>query len=238
MRSARLAERRTAMRRLGLADRVAADREEHEYPGETESRLAASQTISGSRSCGLRQQKGVRENDGESAASRNRLLCRSTTASAGPCDNARDPLAFTATDAGLMRLAVARRSDMGAIVQGDPVRCGCALLCLGLLAGCDLSRRARKVSRSAAPAPSIHRHTNTVMTENDDGTASCGASGSTPSGACDVRRGLHRHPAIVPDAIRPFGNGGDILYAGRCLGNVRPLSASRPGEQQEETFEK
>ena len=44
---------------------------------------------------------------------------------------------------------------------------------------------------------------------------------------------------FVPDAIGPFGNGGDILYAGRCLSNISPpLPRVVEEKREEEIFEK
>src|SRR5258708_1703287 len=63
--------------------------------------------------------------------------------------------------------------------------------------------------------------TNTVMTENDDGVAerlrrdwiadALRAHAMCPTGyVIDTRR-------FIADANGPLGNGGDILYSGRCL---------------------
>jgi hypothetical protein len=79
------------------------------------------------------------------------------------------------------------------------------------------------------------------MTANDDGNAermrrdwivdALGSHGMCPDGyVIDTRR-------FVPDAIGPFGNGGDILYAGRCLVNVPPPPPVVE-EKKEEIFEK
>jgi len=75
--------------------------------------------------------------------------------------------------------------------------------------------------------------TNTVMTENDDGTAerlrrdwiadAVRANGMCPEGyVVDTRR-------FVPFAHGRFANGGHILYGGRCLGSSGPV-LSRPSE--------
>jgi len=119
-----------------------------------------------------------------------------------------------------------------------------ALLCLGLLAGCDLHQAREEGFAVSGPGAFLYTaHTNTVMTENDDGTAErlrreWIADAVRAHAMCgegyiiDTRR-------FVPDAIGPFGNGGDILYAGRCLSNVPPPSRRLVEEkQQEETFEK
>ena len=41
----------------------------------------------------------------------------------------------------------------------------------------------------------------------------------------------------VPDAVGPFGNGGDVLYSGHCVNNVPP-PVTLGQEQQDEVFEK
>jgi hypothetical protein len=96
-----------------------------------------------------------------------------------------------------------------------------ALLCLLSLAGC-LGSVHQEGFAPTGPASFLYSaHTNTVMTENDDGTAermrrdwiadALKAHSMCPEGyAINSRR-------FVPDAVGVFGNGGDILYAGRCL---------------------
>jgi hypothetical protein len=96
-----------------------------------------------------------------------------------------------------------------------------ALLCLLLLVGCVESARVEGFTASGPNAFLYSARTNTVMTENDDGTAerlrrewmadALQAHAMCANGyIVDARR-------FVPDAIGPFGNGGDILYTGRCL---------------------
>jgi hypothetical protein len=96
-----------------------------------------------------------------------------------------------------------------------------ALLCLLSLAGCVGSARVEGFAANGPGAFLYSAHTNAVMTKNDDGEAErlrrdwiadalqahamCGAGY-----VIDTRR-------FVPDAAGPFGNGGEILYAGRCL---------------------
>lgn len=95
------------------------------------------------------------------------------------------------------------------------------LLCALSLAGCVGSARIEGFSASGPKSFLYTAHTNTVMTANDDGTAerlrrewiadAVGAHSMCPVGyVIDTRH-------FVPDAIGPFGNGGDILYSGRCL---------------------
>ena len=102
-----------------------------------------------------------------------------------------------------------------------------ALLCLVLLAGCDIHQAREEGFAVSGPDAFLYSaHTNTVMTENDDGTAErlrrdWIADAIRSHAMCadgyvvDTRR-------FVPDAVGPFGNGGDILYAGRCLEQAAP----------------
>lgn len=104
-----------------------------------------------------------------------------------------------------------------------------ALLCLLSLAGCVGSARIEGFTAKSPSAFLYTAHTNTVMTENDDGTAerlrrdwiadAVQSHGMCPVGyVIDTRR-------LIPDADGPFGNGGDILYSGRCLGPGAPPPA-------------
>ena len=95
------------------------------------------------------------------------------------------------------------------------------LLCFASLVGCVGSDRIERFAASGPNSFLYSAHTSAVMTENDDGTAErlrrdwiadalrehsmCGAGY-----VVDTRR-------FVPDAVGPFGNGGEILYSGRCL---------------------
>jgi hypothetical protein len=96
-----------------------------------------------------------------------------------------------------------------------------ALLCVLVLAGCVGSAREEGFTATGVRSFLYSARTNTVMTENDDGTAerlrrewiadALGAHSMCPAGyVIDTRR-------FVPDGIGPFANGGDILYSGRCL---------------------
>ena len=96
-----------------------------------------------------------------------------------------------------------------------------ALVCLMSLAGCVGSARVEGFAATGPHAFLYSAHTNTVMTPNDDGEAerlrrdwiadAVQAHGMCAAGyVIDTRR-------FVPDAWGPFANGGDILYAGRCL---------------------
>ena len=119
-----------------------------------------------------------------------------------------------------------------------------ALLCLVLLAGCDIHQAREEGFAVNGPGAFLYSaHTNTVMTANDDGTAerlrrdwiadAVKAHAMCADGyVIDTRR-------FLPDAIGPFGNGGDILYAGRCLSNISPPPPRLVEEKrEEEIFEK
>ena len=94
------------------------------------------------------------------------------------------------------------------------------LLCLLSLCGCVGSARNEGFT-GCCNKFYYSAHTNTVITENDDGVAerlrrdwiadALGAHHMCPAGyVIDTRR-------FVPDAWGPFANGGNILYTGRCL---------------------
>ena len=67
------------------------------------------------------------------------------------------------------------------------------------------------------------------MTENDDGTAerlrrdwiadALQAHAMCPADTSSIQG------VLVPDADGPFGNGGEILYSGRCLQTAPPPPA-------------
>jgi hypothetical protein len=113
-----------------------------------------------------------------------------------------------------------------------------ALLCLFSLAGCLGSVRHEGFSATGPVSFLYSAHTSTVMTENDDGVAerlrrdwiadALKAHAMCPAGyLVDTRR-------FVPEAIGPFGNGGEILYAGRCLGEIPPPPPPVVQEKREE----
>ena len=101
-----------------------------------------------------------------------------------------------------------------------------ALLCLVSLAGCVGSAREEGFTPTGPVSFLYSAHTNTVMTANDDGVAerlrrdwiadAVRAHAMCPDGYVIDRRDY------VPDANGPFGNGGEILYAGRCLVQAPP----------------
>jgi hypothetical protein len=114
-----------------------------------------------------------------------------------------------------------------------------ALCCVFSLIGCTGSVHQEGFSATGPDAFLYSAHTNTVMTANDDGTAERMrrdwiAIALAEHAMCakgyvvDTRR-------FVADFAGPFGNGGDILYAGRCLSDVAPPP---PPVVQEEILEK
>ncbi len=101
--------------------------------------------------------------------------------------------------------------------------CLLSAISLASLGGCVDNDRARVQSLSAGPNGTFtyRAQTDTVMTENDDGAAerirrewlaqTLGFNHMCPNGYLVDSRGY------VVDAVGPFGNGGDIVYRGRCL---------------------
>jgi hypothetical protein len=101
-----------------------------------------------------------------------------------------------------------------------------AVMALVSLAGCVGSAR-HEAFTATGPASFLYgARTNTVMTENDDGAAErlrrrWIADAVQSHGMCgegyvvDVR-------SFVPNVDGRFGNGGEILYKGRCMSAVPP----------------
>ncbi len=96
-----------------------------------------------------------------------------------------------------------------------------ALVSLVLLAGCVGSSRHEGFTATGPTSFLYSARTNTVLAPNDDGEAerlrrdwlADALKAHTMCGGgyvVDTRR-------YVPIVNGPFGNGGDILYAGRCL---------------------
>jgi hypothetical protein len=104
---------------------------------------------------------------------------------------------------------------------------------LAALSGCIDSDHARLQTFVPGPNGSFlySAHTNTVMTENADGTAeqirrdwlaqTLGAQGMCSGGYVVYQRDLVIAPQRAAFAGAPsdlaFGNGGDVVYAGSCL---------------------
>jgi hypothetical protein len=108
------------------------------------------------------------------------------------------------------------------LIRGDGPMRTVVLLCFLSLAGCVGTDRVEGFTATGPSAFLYSAHTSTVLTSNDDGTAerirrdwiadALQAHAMCGSGyLIDTRR-------FVPEANGAFGNGGDILYAGRCLG--------------------
>ena len=101
-----------------------------------------------------------------------------------------------------------------------------ALFCLLSLAGCVGSARVEGFASSGPNSFLYSAHTNTVMTANDDGSAErlrrdWIADALQVHAMCADGYVIDtRH--FTPDADGPFGNGGEILYAGRCLQAAPP----------------
>lgn len=96
-----------------------------------------------------------------------------------------------------------------------------ALCCVFSLIGCVGSVHQEGFTATGPGAFLYSAHTNTVMTANDDGVAERMRRGWIADAlkvhamcaqgyVIDTRR-------FLADFAGPFGNGGDILYAGRCL---------------------
>ena len=95
------------------------------------------------------------------------------------------------------------------------------LLCVLALAGCAGTARIEGFAQTGPTGFMYSAHTNTVMTENDDGVAerirrdwladAVKAHDMCANGyVVDTRR-------LEPEINGPFGNGGNIVYTGRCL---------------------
>jgi hypothetical protein len=99
-------------------------------------------------------------------------------------------------------------------------------LCLATLAACVGSARDEGFTATGPAAFSYSAHTNTVMTENDDGVAER-LRRDWIADALQVHRMCSEGYVIdtrrfVPDAIGSFANGGNIVYIGRCLEQPPP----------------
>src|ERR1700730_17012503 len=104
-----------------------------------------------------------------------------------------------------------------------------ALCCVVSLIGCTGSVHQEGFSATAPDAFLYSAHTNTVMTENHDGVAERMRREWIAIALAEHatwRRGDGMNPrGLVLDVVGPFGNGGDILYAGRCLAEIPPSPA-------------
>jgi hypothetical protein len=89
------------------------------------------------------------------------------------------------------------------------------------LAGCANNARVTSLTPGSGGSFTFKAHTNTVMTENDDGAAEqirrdWMADALTSSGTCRTGYVITYRRFAQPDTGL-FGNGGDIVYDGRCL---------------------
>jgi hypothetical protein len=97
-------------------------------------------------------------------------------------------------------------------------------LLLVAVAGCIIDNDQVRVDSFTADTPSTFTssaQTNTVMTENDDGAAEqirrdWLAEALAANGMCGVGYVIETRRFVQPWE-GPFGNGGDIVYTGRCL---------------------
>ena len=98
------------------------------------------------------------------------------------------------------------------------------LTCVALLAGCIIDNDPVRVENFTADTPVTFTYdtwTNTVMTANDDGAAEqirrdWLAEVLTAHGMCAAGYAVETRRFVQPwDGL--FGNGGDIVYTGRCL---------------------
>ena len=101
-----------------------------------------------------------------------------------------------------------------------------ALISVGLavLAGCIIDNDTVRVDNFVADTSATFTYdawTNTVMTANDDGAAEqirrdWLAEALTAHGMCAAGYVVETRRFVQPWEV-PFGNGGDIVYSGRCL---------------------
>jgi hypothetical protein len=98
-----------------------------------------------------------------------------------------------------------------------------AVACAAALGGCLYDTPARLVSLVPEEGGgfTFSAATSTVMTENDDGAAErirrdWLAEALRAQAVCDAGYVIDRRRFVQPGE-GPFGNGGDIVYDGRCL---------------------
>jgi hypothetical protein len=109
------------------------------------------------------------------------------------------------------------------IRKSDQMR-ALVLACLVVLAGCIIDNDPVRVENFTADTPATFTYdawTNTVMTANDDGAAEqirrdWLAEALADHGMCAAGYVVETRQFEQPWE-GPFGNGGDIVYTGRCL---------------------
>lgn len=99
----------------------------------------------------------------------------------------------------------------------------CGLVCL---AGCVGTARVEGFTATGPASFLYSAHSNTVMTENDDGVAEklrrrWIADALQAHAMCNEGYIVDTR-SFIPNADGPWGNGGEVLYKGRCLGVVTP----------------
>ena len=111
----------------------------------------------------------------------------------------------------------------------------CGVVCL---AGCVGTARVEGFTATGPASFLYSAHTNTVMSENDDGTAER-LRRRWIADALQAHRMCNEGYIVdtrsfLPNADGPWGNGGEILYKGRCLGVVAPGSPPVVEKKREE----
>ena len=103
------------------------------------------------------------------------------------------------------------------------------ILLLAAMAGCIIDNDQVRVDSFTPDTPGTFTYraqTNTVMTANDDGAAEqirrdWLAETLTANGLCGAGYVIETRRFVQPGE-GPFGNGGDIVYTGRCLYRTSP----------------
>jgi hypothetical protein len=128
------------------------------------------------------------------------------------------------SDRGILASARGKREERAGLYLGtDPMR-ALVLACLAMLAGCIIDNDPVRVENFTADTSATFTYdawTNTVMAANDDGAAEqirrdWLAEALTAHGMCGAGYVIETRRLVQPwDG--PFGNGGDVVYTGRCL---------------------
>jgi hypothetical protein len=107
------------------------------------------------------------------------------------------------------------------LYQGSDQMRALVLACLAALAGCNDPIRVENFTADTPATFTYDAWTNTVMTANDDGAAEQIRRGWLAEALAD--HGMCAAGYVVETRRfeqpweGPFGNGGDIVYSGRCL---------------------
>jgi hypothetical protein len=115
------------------------------------------------------------------------------------------------------------KEEMGAMKRSPGMRALALVFVLAVvpLVGCADRVSPVSLSPRAGGSFTFSAHTNTVMTENDDGNAErirrgWLADALTSTGTCHSGYVVESRRFVQPEAGL-FANGGDIVYAGHCL---------------------